>query len=124
MNEKPGSFCQCVLDIDLSTGRCRSFPLDPDLFARYLGGRGLGVYFLTRELPADCDPLGAENMLVIAAGGVTGSMAPASGRFSVTFKSPLTGTIASANSGGFFGSAFKRSGIDVLIERGRAAGPV
>ncbi|NKQ35924.1 MAG: aldehyde ferredoxin oxidoreductase family protein, partial [Chloroflexi bacterium] len=47
-----------------------------------------------------------------------------SNRFNVSSKSPLTGTILHANSGGWWGMQFKRTGYDVLIVRGRAKNPV
>ncbi len=112
------------LDVHLDSGRISAFELGDEVIARYLGGRGLGVFFLRRDLAATVEPLAAENLLVVAAGGLNGSMAPTGGRFSVTFKSPLTGTIASANSGGFWGVTFKRSGHDLLVLRGCAAAPV
>ena len=113
-----------VLDVDLNSGNIAEYGLADEIISRYLGGRGLGVCFLTKETSPAIDPLSGENLLVIATGGLTGSMAPTSGRFSVTFKSPLTGTIASSNSGGFWGVSFKRCGYDVLIIRGKAAVPV
>jgi len=112
------------LDIDLSTGKIREIGIADTLIKQYVGGRGLGTYFLTQNLPPDTDPLSEQSLLVISAGGLGGSRAPAAGRFSVTFKSPLTGTIASANSGGRWGSIFKRSGFDICLIRGRSAVPV
>jgi len=42
----------------------------------------------------------------------------------VVTKSPLTGTIASSNSGGFFGAELKSAGYDMIILEGRAESPV
>lgn len=112
------------LDIDLSTGKIKEIEIKDNVFENHLGGRGLGTYFLASELSPDIEPLSPENILVISTGGLSGSLSPASGRFSVTFKSPLSGTISSANSGGFWGNTFKRTGYDVCIIRGKAAVPV
>ena len=49
---------------------------------------------------------------------------PASGRFHVSFKSPLTGGIGSANSGGKWAVAFKKTGYDVLRITGKSPAPV
>ncbi len=112
------------LDVDLSTGEVKDFEVQDSIFKKYLGGRGLGAYFLKEELSPKTEPLSSENIMVISTGGLSGSLSPASGRFSVTFKSPLTGTISSANSGGFWGNVFKRTGYDLCIIRGTAAVPV
>jgi aldehyde:ferredoxin oxidoreductase len=65
-----------------------------------LGGRGLSSKIVNEEVPANCDPLGKENKLVIASGLLTGSPFPNSARTSVGSKSPLTNGIKEANVGG------------------------
>ncbi len=42
----------------------------------------------------------------------------------VVTKGPLTGAIASSNSGGFFGPKLKDAGYDIIIFEGRASKPV
>jgi aldehyde:ferredoxin oxidoreductase len=56
----------------------------------YLGGRGLGIYFLSTELDPACNPLSPENMLILATGPLTETRAPTAARAMVTTKSPLT----------------------------------
>ena len=112
------------LDVDLSRGSLSPFPLEEGFLLRYLGGRGLGVGWLTEREPFPEDPLGEEAPLIFVSGALNGSSAPTSGRFSVTCRSPLTGTIVSANSGGFFGPALKRSGFDMVVVRGKSPKPV
>ncbi len=112
------------VEIDLTSGSVVEFEIKDPIFQNYLGGRGIGSYFLTRKLTSGIEPLSPENVMVISAGGLSGSISPSSGRFSVTFKSPLSGTICSANSGGFWGNTFKRTGYDVCIISGKAAIPV
>ncbi|MCX6068322.1 MAG: aldehyde ferredoxin oxidoreductase family protein, partial [Chloroflexi bacterium] len=70
------------------------------------------------------DPLSPENVLIFTNGPLTATGYQTSNRFSVTTKSPLTGTILDANSGGFWGMQFKKTGYDVLIVRGKAEKPV
>jgi aldehyde:ferredoxin oxidoreductase len=65
-----------------------------------LGGRGLSSKIIHDEVPANCDPLGKENKLILASGLLTGSPFPNSGRTSVGAKSPLTKGIKEANVGG------------------------
>ncbi|MCP4534456.1 MAG: aldehyde ferredoxin oxidoreductase family protein, partial [Delftia sp.] len=69
-------------------------------------------------------PLSPENVLIFATGPLTATGYQTSNRFSVSTKSPLTGTILDANSGGFWGMQLKKSGYDALVVRGKAAAPV
>lgn len=112
-----------ILDIDLSSGAIRTLPLDMEMARAFLGGRGLGARLLWDLVGPEVEPLSAENVLIFAAGPLTASGAQTSNRFSVSTKSPLTGTILDANSGGWWGMQFKRSGYDALVVRGAAASP-
>jgi len=113
-----------VLDIDLSTQTYKTYPLDMEMARLYIGGRGLGARLLWDMVGPDVDPLAPENVLIFTNGPLTGTGYQTSNRFSVTTKSPLTGTILDANSGGFWGMQFKKTGHDVMIIRGRAQKPV
>lgn len=113
-----------VLDIDLTNGAVRSYPLDVEIARQYLGGRGLGARLLWDLVGPEVDPLAPENVLIFAAGPLTATGYQTSNRFSVSTKSPLTGTVLDANSGGYWGMQFKKAGWDALIVRGRAEKPV
>jgi aldehyde:ferredoxin oxidoreductase len=89
----------------------------------YLGGRALSAKILLKEVDATCDPLGPGNKVVIAPGVLSGSMAPTSGRMSVGAKSPLTGGIKEANSGGQAGQKLMRLGYRAIIVEGKAKDP-
>jgi aldehyde:ferredoxin oxidoreductase len=112
-----------ILRIDLSKKKISSQPLTNEQAELFLGGRGLGAEILFRELPRGIDPLSPENKLIFATGPLTGTGAPTSGRYSVTTRSPLTGTIFDSNSGGHFGVQLKRSGWDAVVLDGRADRP-
>ena len=62
--------------------------------------------------------------MVIAVSALTGTAAPTAGRGHAVFKSPLTGTIGSANSGGRWAKVLKSAGCDALVIRGAAGTPV
>jgi aldehyde:ferredoxin oxidoreductase len=113
-----------ILDVDLTTGQQQEIPLDMTLARQYLGGRGMGARLLWDLVDPQVDPLSADNVLIFAAGPLTATGYQTSNRFSVSTKSPLTGTILDANSGGFWGMQFKKSGWDALIVRGRSEKPV
>src|SRR5512142_3148045 len=112
-----------VLDIDLKTQTYKTYPLDMEIARLFVGGRGLGARLLWDLVGPDIDPLSPENVLIFTNGPLTGTGMQTSNRFSVTTKSPLTDTILDANSGGWWGMQFKRTGFDVLLVRGRAPAP-
>ena len=87
----------------------------------YIGGRALSAKILLKEVDPKCDPLGPGNKVVIAPGVLSGSIAPTSGRMSVGAKSPLTGGIKEANSGGQAGQKLMRLGYRAIIVEGKAA---
>ncbi len=90
----------------------------PQKWARW-GGRGLTSAITVDEVEPTCHPLGPNNKLIIAPGWVTGSRAaPSSGRTSFGGKSPLTGTIKEANSGGLSGQKIAKLGLAAIIIEG------
>lgn len=85
-----------------------------------LGGRGLTSIMIDREVPPLCDPLGAENKLILAPGLLSGTNLVNTSRISIGAKSPLTGTIKESNAGGTVAAALGRMGITALIIEGEA----
>jgi len=86
-----------------------------------MGGRALTSTLVAGEVPPTCHPLGAENKLVIAPGLLSGSAAAMSGRISVGCKSPLTGGIKEANSGGQAAQVLARLGYAAIVLEGKPA---
>jgi aldehyde:ferredoxin oxidoreductase len=111
------------LRVDLTTARSSEESLDPDVAHAYLGGRGLAAYLLLSRGLHGVEALGPANPLIFATGPLTGTGAPAAGRYSVSARSPLTGTVFDGNSGGAFGVVFKRLGYDYLWVDGALAAP-
>ena len=93
-------------------------------FRRYAGGRGLIAHYLLKYVPKGADPLGPDNILVIAPGVLTGAPVPGAGRHSVGAKSPLTGGFGESESGGYWGAELKRAGWDAIVFHGVAHTPV
>jgi aldehyde:ferredoxin oxidoreductase len=94
----------------------------PDAW-QLLGGRALSAQILTDECDPGCDPLGPENVLVLAPGVLSGTSAPTSGRLSVGGKSPLTGGIKEANVGGNAGQDLMKLGYRAIVVTGQPADP-
>lgn len=110
--------------IDLSTGQIETKPIPLELRKLYLGGRGLDMYLLYNHIKPGIDPLGPENILLISAGILGGTLASASARTHIAGKSPLTGFVGSSNMGGFFAPELRWAGFDHLVIKGKAARPV
>jgi aldehyde:ferredoxin oxidoreductase len=86
-----------------------------------LGGRGLTSLMINNEIPATCDPLGAENKLIFAPGYLSGTVLVNSSRLSVGAKSPLTGGIKESNVGGTVAADLAHLGITAIIVDGLPA---
>jgi aldehyde:ferredoxin oxidoreductase len=84
-----------------------------------LAGRGMTSAIVAKEVPPLCHPLGKDNKLVIAPGLLSGSHAAQSGRISVGCKSPLTGGIKEANSGGQGAQVIARLGYAAIVLEGK-----
>jgi aldehyde:ferredoxin oxidoreductase len=84
-----------------------------------MGGRALTSALVSKEVPPLCHPLGADNKLVIAPGLLSGTIAAVSGRVSVGCKSPLTGGVKEANSGGQPSQMLARLGYGAIVLEGK-----
>jgi aldehyde:ferredoxin oxidoreductase len=113
-----------ILDVNLSSGEIKTYPLDEKIARLFIGGRGLGARILWDEVGPGIEPLSPGNVLIFTTGPLTATGYQTSNRFTVTTKSPLTGTVLDANSGGYWGMQLKKTGHDVLIVRGKAPKPV
>jgi aldehyde:ferredoxin oxidoreductase len=113
-----------ILRVDLTKGECRDESIDPQVAKDYIGGRGLGIYYLNKEVDAQCDPLSPANIMVMATGPLTGTKTPTGGRYMVMTKSPLSGALTTSNAGGKFPTEMKKTGYDAFLISGRAERPV
>jgi len=76
-----------------------------------LGGRTLSSRLVSREVPADCEPLGRKNSLFFCNGAMSGTTVSSSDRISIGGKSPLTGGIKESNAGGIVGTRMAQQGL-------------
>ena len=109
--------------VDLTKKEIDIQPTDLKLAERYMGGTGFGVKLLYDHLKPGSDPLGPENMLIFAPGPLTGTESPCSSRMSITGRSPLTGAVGMASSGGIFPAEMKFAGFDIIVIHGEAQEP-
>ena len=113
-----------VLRINLKKRVANVEPLNFEMAKKFIGGRGLGTKMLMDEVDPRIDALSPENKLIVVAGPLTGTATPTGGRYMVVTKSPLTGTVASSNSGGYWGAELKFAGYDAIIIEEKADSPV
>src|SRR5207244_11351829 len=86
-----------ILRVDMTTQTTSFDPFPADW--KILGGRALSARILLEECDPKCDPLGPENVLVMAPVVLSGTSAPTSGRSAMGGKSPLTNGINEPNPG-------------------------
>jgi aldehyde:ferredoxin oxidoreductase len=119
-----GEHVSRLLRVDLTEGSLSQVLLDEAFSRAYIGGRGWSSRSQYDLIPRDVDPLGPDNVLIIAPGALTGTSAPSASRFVVAARSPLTGILGDANSGGFVGAMLKRAGYGLVLIRGKSPHPV
>jgi len=112
-----------LLRVNLSTREIKNETIPDDILKKYLGGAGLALHFLLKELDRGIDPLGEENKLVFSLGPGTGVRAPGMDMHMVLSKSPLTGGVGESQASGWWGPRLKRAGWDMIIIEGRAIYP-
>ncbi len=113
-----------ILRVNLTEMTTSVENLDLELAKKFIGGRGLGEKLFMDEVDAKVEALSPENKFIVVTGPLTGTPTPTGGRYMVVTKSPLTGTVACSNSGGFWGAELKFAGYDVIIVEGKASKPV
>ncbi len=113
-----------ILHVHLSELKTRIEMPPEDFFRTYAGGSALGAYYLLKHTPAGADPLGPENTLALSVSVITGAPISGQSRLTATARSPLTGAIGDAQSGGFFPAELKFADFEAIVVHGRAQQPV
>ncbi len=107
-----------ILRVNMKESAVRWEPV-PKEYER-LGGRALIGKILLNEVPPACDPLGPHNKLIFAPGLLGGAAVTTAGRLSIGAKSPLTGGVKEANSGGTGGDSLGKLAIKGIIVEDQA----
>jgi aldehyde:ferredoxin oxidoreductase len=118
-----GGYTGKILRINLTDQSSSEEETPDELVENYLGGAGFAIKYLYDEVKAKTPPLDPANKLIFAVGPLTASGAACSSRMSVVAKSPLTGAVGMALSGGQFPAEMKMAGYDMIIIEGKAAKP-
>lgn len=129
--------------IDLSNNKIEINPADPEIYKKYIGGRGVQAYLLFQKIKKNGplrDPHSPENRIILGTAAPNDTFIPTAGRGSCSFISTMTrspkhcswisghnilyGLISHSSCGGHFPNRLKRAGFDQVIIDGRASQPV
>jgi aldehyde:ferredoxin oxidoreductase len=111
-----------ILRVNLSDREWSVEPTAP-YAERFIGGIGVGSKIFFDEVNPHVGSFDPENKLILAPGPLTGTLAPASGRFEIVSRSPRTyprEAFTRSGVGGFWGPELKFAGYDALIIEGKA----
>jgi aldehyde:ferredoxin oxidoreductase len=113
-----------VLHVDLSHGTVETRTVPEEIYRKYPGGSALAAYLVLQAIPAGADPLGPDNVLVMAVSPLTGLAISGQSRMTACARSPLTGAIGDSQCGGFFPAEMRSAGVDAIVFTGQASQPV
>ncbi len=118
-----GGYAGKILRINLTDRTTKEEKLPLEIAQNFLGGAGLGIKYLFDEVKPGIDALSPDNKLIFAPGPFTGTSIPCASRMAVVAKSPLTGAVGNALTGGYFPAELKFAGWDAVIVEGKADKP-
>lgn len=110
--------------MDLTEKEVEVEALRQEVLKMFLGGTGLGAYWMYEHLRPGVEPLSRENVIMLASGPLTGSRVYGTSRATLISKSPLTSTFFDSTCGGLFPTYFKRTGFDFVVIYGASEEPV
>lgn len=113
-----------TLRVDLSDEKIEVTKEGAGAYKNFLGGKGINQYFLYKEVKPDTKPLDPDNLLIIGAGLLTGTLIPGATRTSFDTKNVFNGGVGSANVGGNFAPGLKFAGFGNVIIKGKAEKPI
>ncbi len=117
-------FAGKILHVDLTSGQLSIEQPGEAFYRQYWGGSAMGLYYLLKHTPAHADPLGPENTLSFFISGPTGASISGQSRANATAKSPISGLVGDAQTGGFWPAELKFSGFDGIVITGQSPTPV
>lgn len=106
--------------VDLGRCEAETFPVSMDLEQRFLGGSGVATYLFCKHAPKMVDPGSADNICIVSAGYLSGTLSATLGPVVLTSRSFATGLMARVCVDGPFAAEMRRAGFDHLVLKGRA----
>ncbi|NIN00036.1 MAG: hypothetical protein GTO24_18780 [candidate division Zixibacteria bacterium] len=118
-----GGIAGKILRVDLTAGK--TWTEETEKYARqYLGGRAVNSLILLNDLNRETKWSDRDNLLIIGAGALVGTLVPGACRVSVETKNVFNNGKGSANAGGHFGPELKYAGFDHVVISGKSRDPV
>jgi aldehyde:ferredoxin oxidoreductase len=111
-----------LLRVDLTSGSIREEAIPQEVLEQYIGGTGLGAYYLYKEVPPGVEWDSPGNRIILASGPLGGTPVSGSGGFSLVTKGPMTNLAVSTQANGFWGAFLRLAGYDALIIQGKSSG--
>jgi len=113
-----GGYLGRLIRINLSTRQVSIEPIPEEKLRLFLGARGLGAEWYSREVSPQVKPFDIENKMAFFAGPMTGTPLVSTTKFDLTTKGPETGRYLCSNASGNFGPRLREAGFDGLILEG------
>jgi aldehyde:ferredoxin oxidoreductase len=110
--------------VDLTRATVETKTLPEDVYRRYPGGSALATYLVMQHIKPGADPLGPDNVLVMAVSPLTGLAISGQSRMTACARSPLTGAIGDSQCGGFFPAEMRAAGTEAFVFTGQSREPV
>src|SRR5690554_787383 len=104
--EKPFGYTGRIARINLSTRQVKYELPDGEIIRKFLGGTGLGIYYLYNEVSPDVDWSDPENRFILMSGPLGGTVGP-TGLYTIVTKGPMNNGPAGAQANGKFGAFIK-----------------
>lgn len=120
----PYGYHRKILHVDLTNTSIKVERPDDDFYRKYLGASAFGLYYALKKIPPKADPLGKENVPILALSVLTGVPISGQSRMTAVAKSPQTETIGDSQCGGFWPAEMKFAGYDAIVIEGRSPKPV
>jgi aldehyde:ferredoxin oxidoreductase len=120
----PHGYNGTILHVNLTDGELRIEEPGEGFYRKYMGGSAMAMHYILKEMPRGADPLGPDNVLVLALSVLTGAAISGQSRITAAAKSPLTGAIGDSQGGGFFPAELKFAGFDAIVIKGKSEKPV
>lgn len=113
-----------LLRINLTKREYSEEVITDDVLKKNIGGKGLGGYFMLKEIPELIHPFSTDNKIIFITGPAAGTKLWGNSRYGVFSKSPQTLIFGESYSGGKVAPQIKSTGYDVIILEGQSPLPV
>ena len=120
-----GGYRPHILRVNLDQGTIEREPLpSEEILRKYLGGTGMGLYYMLRDAPPKAEAFDPEAPLIFMLGPLTGSPANNSSDWATICYNPLIPYAAGVGHGhGFWGAFLKHAGHEGIFITGKASKP-